>query len=242
MTAGGDHRAVSVLYCTGNDGKFKEASHVVEAYNARCAARGSRFRATLTQVDPDPVEIQGDAADVARAKVSAALAALPPEALEGEDYVVTEDVGLELGCLNGFPGVYCKPMLEAVGDDGLWDLVRRYDDNSARVTCNLGCWPLKLATDGRFVAPDGVSSVAETFVGALEGSIGPPRGDVKHGATSWNSVFTHAGRAQTFGETPFEEQAKFSHRRQAIMEYLENRQKSIVVSWRERKPAVASSE
>ena len=38
----------------------------------------------------------------------------------GTDYVVTEDVGLALRCLNGFPGPYCKPMLEAIGDHGLW--------------------------------------------------------------------------------------------------------------------------
>ena len=179
MTAGGDHRAVSVLYCTGNDGKFKEASHVVEAYNARCAARGSRFRATLTQVDPDPVEIQGDAADVARAKVTAALAALPPEALEGEDYVVTEDVGLSLRCLNGFPGPYCKPMLEAIGDRGLWDLASRYDDRAATVTCTLAAIRVRGGEEARDASP-------RLHVGVIEGAIlGPPRGDVKHGKASW---------------------------------------------------------
>ena len=226
---------LGVVYCTGNAGKFREASHVFDEWNAA----GSPLKVAYLQMDADPVEIQGTEEEVCRAKVEAATKKLCetnalddvankcPHAYE-RCHVVTEDVGLELGCLNGFPGVYCKPMLEAVGDDGLWDLVRRYDDNSARVTCNLGCWPLKLATDGRFVAPDGVSSVAETFVGALEGSIGPPRGDVKHGATSWNSVFTPAGRAQTFGETPFEEQAKFSHRRQAILQYLKQVQEELL--------------
>ena len=32
--------------------------------------------------------------------------------------MVTEDVGLNLRCMNGFPGPYCKPMLEAIGDNG----------------------------------------------------------------------------------------------------------------------------
>lgn len=228
---------LGVVYCTGNAGKFREASHVFDEWNAS----GSPLKVAYLQMDADPVEIQGTDEEVCRAKVEAATKKLCetnalddvankcPHAYE-RCHVVTEDVGLELGCLNGFPGVYCKPMLEAVGDDGLWDLVRRYDDNSARVTCNLGCWPLKLATDGRFVAPDGVSSVAETFVGALEGSIGPPRGDVKHGATSWNSVFTPTGHARTFGEMPFEVQATFSHRRQAIMKYLTHMQDSMLGS------------
>ena len=221
-----------VVYCTGNAGKFREASHVFDEWNASAHPLKVDYR----QMDADPVEIQGTAEEVCRDKVKAATKILVERGALDEvarDYlsceVVTEDVGLELGCLNGFPGVYCKPMLEAIGDGGLWELVRRYEDKSARVTCNLG------SCDTR-----GFES--RMFVGSLEGSIGPPRGDVKHGATSWNSVFTPAGRAQTFGETPFEEQAKFSHRRQAIMEYLENRQKSIVVSWRERKRAVASSE
>ena len=128
-------------------------------------------------------------------------------------------------------------MLEAIGDGGLWELVRRYEDKSARVTCSLGSCEVMLGSDRLPEAPDCDTRGSESrmFVGSLEGSIGPPRGDVKHGATSWNSVFTPAGCALTFGETPFEEQAKFSHRRQAIMEYLENRQKSIVASWRERK-------
>ena len=215
MTTGGDHRAVSVLYCTGNDGKFKEASHVVEAYNARCAARGSRFRATLTQVDPDPVEIQGDAADVARAKVTAALAALPPEALEGEDYVVTEDVGLSLRCLNGFPGPYCKPMLEAIGDRGLWDLASRYDDRAATVTCTLAAIRVRGGEEARDASP-------RLHVGVIEGAIlGPPRGDVKHGKASWNSVFTPEGREKTFGELAFAEQAEFSHRKEALVKFLD---------------------
>ena len=55
----------------------------------------------------------------------------------GTDYVVTEDVGLNLRCLNGFPGPYCKPMLESIGDNGLWELMKNYDDKHALVTCTL---------------------------------------------------------------------------------------------------------
>ena len=233
-----------VVYCTGNAGKFREASHVFDEWNASAHPLKVEYR----QIDADPAEIQGTAEEVCRDKVKAATKILVERGALNEVArgnwsceVVTEDVGLELGCLNGFPGVYCKPMLEAIGDSGLWELVRRYEDKSARVTCSLGSSgslsEVMLGSDRLPEAPDRDTRGFESrmFVGSLEGSIGPPRGDVKHGATSWNSVFTPAGRAQTFGETPFEEQAKFSHRRQAIMEYLENRQKSIVASWRERK-------
>ena len=223
---------LGVVYCTGNAGKFREASHVFDEWNAY----GHPLRVQFHQRDADPVEIQGTAREVCHAKVKAAMEILVgTAALDNlEDLkpydrldVVSADVGLELGCLNGFPGVYCKPMLETIGDGGLWDLVRRYDDKSARVTCNLGYCTARFNVPGDvdFVQRRGYPGM---FVGALEGSIGPPRGDVKHGATSWNSVFTPAGRAQTFGETPFEEQAKFSHRRQAILQYLKQVQEELL--------------
>ena len=53
------------------------------------------------------------------------------------DWVITEDVGLSLRCLHGFPGPYCKPMLEAIGDVGLWEMMSRYEDRHALVTCTL---------------------------------------------------------------------------------------------------------
>ena len=55
-----------------------------------------------------------------------------------------------------------------------------------------------------------------------EGAVlGPPRGDVKHGKSSWNSVFTPDGYDKTFGELQFHEQAAFSHRRAAILKFLD---------------------
>ena len=56
------------------------------------------------------METQGSATDIAVSKATEAVKILremgqiPP----GTDYVITEDVGLALGCLNGFPGPYCK--------------------------------------------------------------------------------------------------------------------------------------
>jgi inosine/xanthosine triphosphate pyrophosphatase family protein len=41
-------------------------------------------------------------------------------------------------------------------------------------------------------------------------------------------VFTPDGHDLTFGETPFETQAKFSHRRLAIMRYLESTQTHMI--------------
>ena len=41
-------------------------------------------------------------------------------------------------------------------------------------------------------------------------------------------MFTPTGHALTFGEMPFETQATFSHRHQAIMKYLTRMQDSML--------------
>ena len=154
----------------------------------------------------------------------------------GTDYVVTEDVGLNLRCLNGFPGPYCKPMLESIGDNGLWELMKNYDDKHALVTCTLAAVNVAEGSGGGEGeggegggggdggGGGGEAAAAEVFVGTIEGAVlGPPRGDVKHGKSSWNSVFTPDGYDKTFGELQFHEQAAFSHRRAAILKFLDEK-------------------
>ena len=204
-------KVMKVLYCTGNAGKFREASFVIDGWNESRDAK-----VEYVQVDADPVEVQGTPEEIGASKVVEATrllrerGAIPPDV----DWVVTEDVGLHLRCLNGFPGPYCKPMLEAIGDAGLWDMMSRYEDRRALVTCNLAAVHVR---DG-----GELDGTPELFVGEIEGAVlGPPRGDVKHGKASWNSVFTPAGHDKTFGELQFHEQAMFSHRRRAILKFLE---------------------
>ena len=106
-------------------------------------------------------------------------------------------------------------MLEAIGDRGLWDLASRYDDRAATVTCTLAAIRVRGGEEARDASP-------RLHVGVIEGAIlGPPRGDVKHGKASWNSVFTPEGREKTFGELAFAEQAEFSHRKEALVKFLD---------------------
>ena len=57
-----------VVYCTGNAGKFREASHVFDEWNASAHPLKVEYR----QMDADPAEIQGTAEEVCRDKVKAA--------------------------------------------------------------------------------------------------------------------------------------------------------------------------
>lgn len=242
-----------ILYCTGNAGKFREASFVVDAWNERTFGSDAHpSRARLMQMDPDPTEIQGSADEIARSKVVQAWEEIrervampfgsedradaerpPDDALANQperyDFVVTEDVGLGMRCLNGFPGPYCKPMLEAIGPEGLWNLASRYDDTHTVVTCTVASLRAR-RTETRDSTDAPIDSndtddwfrTPRLFVGTLDGAIlGPPRGDVKHGKASWNSVFTPEGKDKTFGELQFEEQAAFSHRKKALDAFLD---------------------
>ena len=128
---------MKVLYCTGNAGKFREASFVIDGWNAE---RGeTQAKVEYVQVDADPVEIQGTSEEIGARKVTEATRLLRERGAipDDVDWVITEDVGLSLRCLHGFPGPYCKPMLEAIGDVGLWEMMSRYEDRHALVTCTL---------------------------------------------------------------------------------------------------------
>jgi inosine triphosphate pyrophosphatase len=201
-----------VAYATGNAGKFAEAKHVFNR-----SENVARATVILQQFDVDTVEIQGSKVDISKHKLKEAAASLIErgELCEGDcdfDYLLVEDVSLDLDALNGFPGPYCKPMLEAIGPDGLWGVMSRYKDRNATVTCTVGAMSLK---PGKFTETN-------VFAGSIRGTMVPPRGDVKHGKASWNSVFQPDGFAKTFGELQFVEQAEISHRRIALEKFLED--------------------
>ena len=98
--------------------------------------------------------------------------------------------------------------LEAVGEEGVWGVTSRFDDHSAACVCWLAVADLRVAA--------GTEPPIRLFRGELQGSIVPPRGDVRHGARSWNSSFLPTGLETTFGEMSYEEQASMSHRRSAL--------------------------
>ena len=199
--ASGPRRAV---YVTGNAGKFEEAQHVVRQL---CSPAG---KISLERVSVELPELQGSEIEIATAKTREAERQLMAASkLGGISYIITDDSGLGLSCLNNFPGVYIKAMLHSIGDVGIGRLVDRYTDKAATATCTLGV--LVIGRENR----------VETFAGELKGSIIPqPRGNVKHGSLSWNTVFVPAGETRTFGEIPMEQHATMSHRRHAFASFL----------------------
>ena len=106
-----------------------------------------------------------------------------------------------------------------LNEDGLWDLVRRYDDRGAVAACRLAVIDLRPLL--QLPRADGTPAL---YTGTLQGSCVAPRGDVRHGKRSWNSLFVPAeaegGDGRTFGEMSLEEQSRMSHRNKAIAAFI----------------------
>jgi len=218
-----NRRPVHILYCTGNAGKFAEASIIV---NNWVVENDGVVDIRLIQADPDPTEVQGNERQIAIQKcVSAYESVKYTGALTIDiDFVITEDVGLRLDCLNGFPGPYCKPMLETIGVEGLANLVLKYDEEKGERNATATCSLAVLETSIAYKFPLFVEKCVHIFEGTVAGKIVEPRGNVQHGKASWNACFQVAANNETdgatFGELSYEEQSKISHRKKAIERFL----------------------
>lgn len=102
--------------------------------------------------------------------------------------------------------------MEAIGEYGLADLCSRFEDRRAVAVCTVAA----IEAD----AEEPLEEKCSLHVGRLSGSIvSAPRGSVKHGRASWNSVFQPDGSTLTFGELTWSEQADMSHRRFALSDF-----------------------
>lgn len=168
---------------TGNANKRREAERIVGRRLATAAI--------------DLPEIQsGDLIEVLRFKAEAAWQRL-------DQPVVVEETGLELACMNGFPGPLVKWMLEAVGDEGIANVAIRAGDPGVVARCAL------MFRDGdREVIAEGATT------GRL---VLPPRGE---GGFGWDPVFEPAGLERTYAELGDEVKDRIGHRGRAWREFL----------------------
>lgn len=205
---------VVILYATTNKGKLGEARACFEL-----AATGT-FEVRGVAVDVD--EVQGEVGEIARAKLAAVhtkLMQTQPGALHGVDYLVAEDGGLALDCMGGFPGPYVKPMMQALQAKGgvaaLASMVARLGDDGATALCSMAV---------RCVGADQAESI---HFGKLRGRIVSPRSGedtaAHGGALSWGPVFEPNGQGgRGIDEFSLQEQAHFSHRRQAVQSFVDS--------------------
>ena len=191
--SGGNGNERPWVLVTGNANKRREAERIV----------GHR----LETVEIDLPEIQsGDLIEVLRFKAEAAWQRL-------ERPVVVEETGLELACMNGFPGPLVKWMLEAVGDEGIAQVAIRAGDPGVVARCAL------MLLDGeREVIAEGSTA------GRL---VLPPRGV---GGFGWDPVFEPDGLERTYAELGDEVKDRIGHRGRAWREFLRALGSGVAVS------------
>ena len=148
--------------------------------------------AEVTQFDYDYVEIQHE--DLHEIVAHGAAEAF--EAAGGADPVIVDDTGLFVDGLGGFPGPYAAYVEGTLGIERVWELAADLEDRSAAFRSVIGY------ADG---------SGVETFEGAVEGVLVPPRGT---GGFGYDPIFEHDGT--TFAEMSIAEKNEVSHRARAL--------------------------
>lgn len=114
------------------------------------------------------------------------------------DFIV-EDVSLSFPALNGLPGPLVKWFEKTLGLDGIYNLLYKYEDQSAEHKIVYG-----LSLQNKPI---------QFFEGVTDGKIVKPVGE---GDFGWGPMFKPQGSEQTYGQLGYEEKLKFSPRTKAL--------------------------
>lgn len=190
---------MTLYFITGNAGKFAEAK---------------KFFPEVEQLNLDLPEIQElDSRKVIEEKLKEAVKQLNSEFAE----FFIEDTSLHLDCLKGFPGPLVKWLHQAVGNEGLFDLVERQANSRAEVRSVIG-----------YVRKEKEETIFRFFEGKIWGKIVFPRGEKDF---AWGASFQPDGFLRTFGEMEREDKNQISMRGEAfrkLRDYLgSNPKKSL---------------
>ncbi|KIX10364.1 RdgB/HAM1 family non-canonical purine NTP pyrophosphatase [Rhinocladiella mackenziei CBS 650.93] len=171
----------SLNFITGNANKLAEVRDILADVDGL----------VLQSRNVHGTEIQGSIEEVARDKCSRAA-----EVVNGP--VLTEDTALEFQSLKGLPGPYIKHFLEALGHEGLNNMLAAYEDKTAFAVCT-------------FAYSAGPGHEPILFQGRTQGKIVPARGPAVFG---WDAVFEHDGL--TYAEMDKVTKNRISHRGKAL--------------------------
>lgn len=172
-----------VYFVTGNDNKFREASILLQNL--------VRVEIDLPEEQSlDPQLVISKKLEVARTKQQGPL--------------IVEDTSLYLSGLNGFPGPLIKWMLQAVGNNGVYQLCQNIHNTAAVARTVIGY--------------DDGNGAIEFFNGEIDGKIVKPYGNEGFG---WDQIFQPDGLNETFAEMGDEFKPEFSMRTQAFQKLAE---------------------
>ncbi|KAI4128566.1 MAG: hypothetical protein LQ338_002660 [Usnochroma carphineum] len=160
----------------------------------------------LTSRSLDLVEIQGTIEEISKDKCRRAAAAV-------RGPVLVEDTCLCFHALKELPGPYIKWFLQALGHEGLNNLLAAYEDKSAQAVCT-------------FAYCEGPGHEPLIFEGRVLGKIVPARGPANFG---WDPIFEYQG--ETYAEMGKAKKNGLSHRFLALAklkDWLASRSQSVL--------------
>lgn len=181
----------TILMATGNKGKILEASEILQR--------------PLKVVNVELEEIQSmDLELVSEKKTEEAFRIL-------KEPVITDDVGVFIEALGGFPGPFAKFMLETMGNKRLLELLENETNRKVIVKSVIGYH------DGKKV---------HTFVGEVKGVLATK----ERGSQGWgfDPIIIPNGFSQTYAEMGPSGKNKISHRKIALdklHDYLNSKNK-----------------
>ena len=171
-----------LYFITGNLGKFETAKRIIPE---------------IEQIDIDLPEIQElDTKKIIDEKLGEA-------SKDMKERFCCEDVSLEIKSLNGLPGPLIKWFLEAIGTDGIYNLIKNSDDKTAVGRITMGY-------------SDGNNTIF--FEETVDGKIVPPRGDNGFG---WDSLFQPSGSEKTYAEMDVNDKTEFGLRTKVFLKLKE---------------------
>lgn len=183
-----------ITLVTGNKNKLSEVNAILgdairlksQSLHCTCTA----YRTTrLTSV----VEIQGTIEEISVDKCRRAASIL-------REPVVVEDTCLAFNALGGLPGPYIKWFFDALGLDGLNNLLAAYEDKSAEAICT-------------FAYSNGEGEQVRLFTGVTKGTIVSPRGNR---GFAFDPIFQPIGEILTYAEMTSAKKNQLSERYKAL--------------------------
>ena len=182
-----------IIFITGNENKIREAKQILGV--------------DIISKNIDLRELQAvDLEDVIEEKLKHGYEILKKP-------VMVEDTGLFFNALNGFPGALIKMLIDRVGREGIFNILKGFDDKRVIAKCAIG-----FTNDGRNL---------KVFTGEVKGQVVSPRGESGFG---WDPIFQPDGYDKNFAEMSAEEKNAISHRFKALKkfkDYLNSQTKSF---------------
>jgi XTP/dITP diphosphohydrolase len=179
-----------IFFATNNINKFNEARKVLAEYKIAVGM----LRVKTFEIQSESLE------EIAKAS---AIEAFKKSNLP----LITEDAGLFIEALNGFPGPYASYVYKTIGNKGILKLMRNIENRKAKFQSVIAYCTSKLEP--------------LCFKGEVLGVITK---EERHGSSGFgfDPIFEPlSGGGKTFAEMSVEEKNRYSHRAEALRKFAE---------------------